>query len=263
MQLLHGRRGLVVGIANERSMAHGIAKAAAEAGARLALTYQDERLATRVREIGSTLPAEHVLPCDVTRDSDITTLATALTTKWGGLDFLVHAVASAKREELGGRFVDTSRDGFAMALDVSVYSLVALVRAVEPLLSPGASILTLTYYGGEKVVPNYNVMGVAKAALDAAVRYLAADLGPKGVRVNALSPGPVKTLSAAAIPGLRAMLAFTEQVAPLRRNIGIEDVGRAALFLLSDLSSATTGEVVHVDAGYHLLGAPALTEPSR
>ncbi|MBI3178942.1 MAG: SDR family oxidoreductase, partial [Deltaproteobacteria bacterium] len=201
--------------------------------------------------------AERILPCDLGRDAEIAALASAVQ-EWGKLDFVVHAVASAKREELQGRFVDTSRDGFALALEVSVYSLVALVRALEPSLAPGASVLTLTYYGGEKAVPNYNIMGVAKAALDASVRYLAADLGPKGIRVNALSPGPVKTLSAAGIPGLRDMLGFVEQVAPLRRNITIDDVGRAALFLLSDLGGATTGEVVHVDAGYHILGAPAL-----
>lgn len=258
MPLLEGRRGLVVGIANERSIAYGIARAAAREGAELAVTCQDERLARRVEPIAERLDADLVRICDLTSEEDVANLAATLRARWGRLDFVVHAVAYANRDELDGRFLDTSRNGFAMALDVSVYSLVSLVRALEPLLSAAgaASVLTLSYYGSEKAVPSYNVMGVAKAALEAAVRYLAVDLGRSGVRVNAISAGAIKTLSAAGIRGLREMLAHVADQSPLRRNVDIDDVGRAALWALSDLSSGTTGEVLHVDAGYNILGAP-------
>jgi enoyl-[acyl-carrier protein] reductase I len=256
--LLSGRRGLIVGIANRRSLAYGIAKAARLEGAELAMSYQDERLSAWAQEIAAELEASVLMPCELGRDAEIAALAGRLAEQWGRLDFLVHAVAHAKREELSGRFVDTSRDGFASAMDVSVYSLVALTRALEPLLAKGLgpSVLTLSYFGAEKVVGNYNVMGVAKAGLESAVRYLAADLGPLGIRVNALSPGPVRTLSAKGVSGLHRMLATVEANAPLRRNIGIDEVGSAALFALSDLSRAVTGEVLHVDAGYNILGAP-------
>jgi enoyl-[acyl-carrier protein] reductase I len=256
MSLLAGTRGLVVGIANERSLAWGIAKAAREQGATLAITYQNDKLEKRVTPLAAQVQAPIVLPCELTSDADVARLAEALTREWGSLDFVVHAVATAKREELQGRFVDTTREGFAMALDVSVYSLVALARACEPLLvhsEHAPSLLTLSYLGAEKVVPNYNVMGVAKAALESTVRYLAADLGPRGVRVNAISAGPVRTLSAAGISGLRDMLACVEAQAPLRRNIDIDDVGRAAVPLLSALGRGVTGEIVHVDSGFHVL----------
>ena len=259
MDLLSGRRGLVVGVANARSLATAIARAARHAGAEVALTYQDDRFAEATRVIGTELASPLVVPCDVGRDADIEALATRVQDTWGRLDFLVHAVAVAKREELEGAFLGTTRAGFALALDVSVYSLIALTRALAPLLERGEgspSVLTLTYLGAERVVPNYNVMGVAKAALEAAVRYLAADLGPRGVRVNALSPGPVRTLSAAGVRGLRTMLGHVERTAPLRRTISADEVGAAALFALSSLGSGVTGEIVHVDGGYNTLAAP-------
>jgi enoyl-[acyl-carrier protein] reductase I len=251
--LLAGKSGLIVGIANERSLAYGIAKAARAQGAELYLTYQNERLESRVEAIAGELSA-HLLPaCDLTDDAQLARLGESL--RDASLDFVVHAVAHAKREELEGHFVDTSREGFALALDVSVYSLVALVRTLLPRLNLGASVLTLSYYGAEKVIPHYNVMGVAKAALEATVRYLAFDLGPRAIRVNALSPGPVKTLSAAGVSGLRQMLKHVEKTAPLGRNIALDEVGEAAVFLLSPMARAVTGEVMYVDAGYHTLGA--------
>ena len=262
-ELLAGRRGLVVGVANERSLAYGIARAARQHGAEVVLTHQNERLREPVSKIATELGAAAVLPCDVAEDAQIAALMTDLQGRWGRLDFVVHAVAAARREELDGRFVDTSRAGFAMALDVSVYSLLALARAAEPLLRQGThpSILTLSYYAAEKAMPHYNVMGVAKAALESAVRYLALDLGPQRIRVNALSPGPVRTLSAAGVKGLRKMLAHVEQHAPLHRNVTLEDVGDAALGLLSHLGRSVTGEIVHVDGGYHVLGAPGVDGP--
>jgi enoyl-[acyl-carrier protein] reductase I len=258
MGLLEGRRGLVVGVANNRSIAYGIARAARAEGAQLALTYQGEALKKRVEPIAAELGCDFVRPCDLQDEAQLTSVAAELGEHWGSLDFLVHAVATAKREELDGRYLDTSRDGFGLAMDVSVYSLVSLTRALEPLLlkaEGGASILTLSYYGSEKAVPHYNVMGVAKAALEASVRYLATDLGRNNIRVNALSAGPIKTLSAAGIKGLRSMLGHVETHAPLGRNVDIDDVGRAALYFLSDLGRATTGEVLHVDAGYHSIVA--------
>ena len=259
MGLLDGKRGLILGVANERSIAHGIAKAAVAAGAEVALTYQNERLKSRVESIAETLGAQLVLPCDVTDEAALAKVAEAVTGAWGHLDFLVHAVAFADREDLTGRFVDTSRDGFRLAMDVSAFSLVALCRVLEPLLqkSQGSpSVVTLTYYGSEKAVPNYNVMGVAKAALEASVRYLASDLGPQGIRVNAISAGPIKTLSAAGVRGLRSMLGHVEKVSPLRRNVTVDDVGGCGVYLISDLSAGMTGEVVHLDAGYHAVGMP-------
>ena len=258
MAVLEGRRGLVVGIANERSIAYGIAKACVAQGAEVALTYQNERLAKRVEPIAEELGAVFVQPCDLMDPVQVEALNARLEQEWGSLDFLVHAVAFANREDLEGRFVDTSLAGFRTAMDVSVYTLVSLTRACEGLLAAsekGASVLTLSYYGSEKAVPNYNVMGVAKAALEASVRYLASELGPAGIRVNAVSAGPIKTLSAAGIKGMRGMLARSADVTPLRRTVTIDDVGGAAVFALSDLGSGMTGEVVHVDAGYHAVGA--------
>lgn len=260
MSLLQGRRGLIVGIANTRSIAYGIAQAANVQGAELILTYQNERLKSSVEQIGTQLNATLVTACDVTDADQITALRQTIEQKWGHLDFVVHAVAFAEREDLAGRFVQTTRAGFSKALDVSVYSLLALAQALEPLLERGhcPSLLTLTYLGASHAMPNYNVMGVAKAALEASVRYLAADMGPKGIRINALSAGPVRTLSASGVRGLRAMLAHTEQSSPLRRNVDLEDLGKAAVFALSDLASGMTGEIFHVDAGYHCVAAPGV-----
>ncbi len=256
MGLLSGARGLIVGIANERSLAYGIAKACRAEGAELAVTYQNELMKKRVEPIAHELDAFLTAPCDLSNDIEISSVVAVA----GQLDFVVHAVASAKREELTGRFVDTSRDGFAMAMDISVYSLITLARAVAPVLAQSKrnpSILTLSYIGSQVVVPSYNVMGVAKAALESSVRYLAADLGPSGVRVNALSAGPVRTLSAAGVRGLREMISCVEREAPLRRSIDIDDVGRAALAPLSAIGSGITGDVIYVDSGYHVLGGGA------
>lgn len=253
--LLQGKTGVIVGVANKRSIAWGIAQSAAREGARLVFTYQGERLKENVEELAQPLAGSLILPLDVTKDEDIQALGETLKREVGTVDFLVHAVAFAKREELDGHFVDTSRDGYLLAQNVSAYSLIALSRAVLPLMEGrDGSILTLSYLGGERVIPNYNVMGVAKAALDMSVRYLAADLGPKGIRVNGISAGPVKTLAAAGIHGFSKMLAQYQAVAPLRRNVSQEEIGDAAVFLLSSLSRAITGEVLHVDAGYHVVG---------
>jgi len=253
--LLQGKRGLIVGVANKRSLAWGIAQSAAREGARLALTYQGERLEENVRKLGGELENPVILPLDVTRDEELDALVPALQEQLGGLDFAVHAVAFALREELDGEFAQTSREGYRIANDVSSYSLTALTRRVETLMSGGGSILTLTYLGGERVVPNYNVMGVAKAALEMSVRYLAADLGPKGIRVNAISAGPVKTLASSGVHGISRMLEHHRTFAPLRRNTDQAEVGDAAAFLLSDLARGITGEILYVDCGYHVLGS--------
>jgi enoyl-[acyl-carrier protein] reductase I len=253
--LLQGKRGLVVGVANKRSLAWGIAQSAAREGARLALTYQGERLEENVRKLGGELENPVILPLDVTRDEELDALVPALQEQLGGLDFAVHAVAFALREELDGEFAQTSREGYRIAQDVSSYSLTALTRRVAPLMSGGGSILTLTYLGGERVVPNYNVMGVAKAALEMSVRYLASDLGPKGIRVNAISAGPVKTLASSGVHGISRMLEHHRTFAPLRRNTDQSEVGDAAAFLLSDLARGITGEILYVDSGYHVLGS--------
>jgi enoyl-[acyl-carrier protein] reductase I len=257
--LLEGRHGLVLGIANKRSLAWGIAQAAHRAGARLAVTYQGERLQENVTELAAQLRDPLVLPCDVTRDEDVAALAGKVKEGFGSLDFVVHAVAFALREELDGEFVNTSREGYRVAQDVSSYSLTALARATAPLMEGrGGSIVTLSYLGGERVVPHYNVMGVAKAALEMSVRYLAADLGPKGIRVNAISAGPVKTLAASGVHGLSKMLEYHRTHAPLRKTTDQDEVGDAALFLLSSLSRGITGEVIHVDGGFHVMGMAAL-----
>jgi enoyl-[acyl-carrier protein] reductase I len=255
---LEGKRGLIVGVANKRSLAWGIAKSVAREGARLALTYQDERLESNVRKLASELDTPLVVPCDVTDDGQLDSVAEALREHMGGVDFLVHAVAFALREELDGQFVDTSREGFRVAHDISAYSLTALARRLAPLMPApedgGGSVVTLSYLGGERVVPNYNVMGVAKAALEMSVRYLAADLGPRGVRVNAISAGPVKTLAASGVQGIGKMLAFHRANAPLRKNTEQEEVGDTAAFLVSSLARGITGEVIYVDGGFHVLG---------
>lgn len=256
MTLLEGKKALVLGVANKYSIAWGITQQLHEHGAEVGISYAMDRLEKRVLPLAESIGADFVEKCDVTRDEEIATLFEKARERFGELDILIHAIAFAQQEDLMGRFVDTSREGFATALDISAYSLVAVTRAALPVMRPGSSVLTMTYYGAEKVVPNYNVMGVAKAALEASVRYLAADLGPEGIRVNAISAGPIKTLSAAGVSGIRKMLRYTEERAPLRRNVDQEEVGRTALWLCSDLGSGVTGEVVYVDAGYHILGMP-------
>ena len=256
MGLLDGRNALVFGVANDHSIAWGIAKALHAEGASVGFSSIESLIERRVRPLAESIGSTFIEPCDVQSDEDIERVFA----RWGEttdhLDILVHALAFAKREDLDGGFVDTSRDGFALAMDVSAYSLVALARGARPYLRPGSSVLTLTYYGAEKVVSNYNVMGVAKAALEASVRYLAADLGPDGIRVNAISAGPIRTLAAAGIAGFKKMYSAFDDVAPLRTNISIEDVGKTAVYLGSDLSSAVTGEVIYVDGGFNIVGVP-------
>ncbi len=255
MGLLDGRKGLVFGVANERSIAWAIARALHNEGAELAFTYQNQTLESRVRPLAEGIGSEIIIPCDVTKDDDIDRAFDTIGERWGSLDILIHSVAFANKEELKGLYVDTSRQGFHLAMDVSVYSLVGISkRALNLMEGNGGSIMTMTYYGSEKVVPNYNVMGVAKAALEASVRYLAADLGGKGIRVNAISAGPIKTLAAMGIAGFREMLQLVEKKAPLKRNVTQDDVARTAVYLCSELSSGVTGEVIYVDAGYHIIG---------
>jgi enoyl-[acyl-carrier protein] reductase I len=253
--LMQGRRGLIMGLANDRSLAWGIARKLAEHGAELAFSYQGEALAKRVIPLAAQLGSDFTFPCDVADMASIDAAFATLARRWDSLDFLVHAIGFSDKNELRGRFIDTSLENFLLTMKVSAYSLVAVTkRAAAMMPARGGSILTLTYYGAEKVVPHYNVMGVAKAALEASVRYLANDLGPQSIRVNAISAGPVKTLAASGIGDFRYILKWNELNSPLRRNITIEDVGGAALYLLSDLAAGVTGEVHHVDAGYHLIG---------
>jgi enoyl-[acyl-carrier protein] reductase I len=256
MGLLDGRKALVFGVANDHSIAWGIARAFHDEGAEVGFSSVESLLERRVRPLAESIGSTFVEPCDVQSDEQIGVVFDKWRTTNGDLDILVHALAFARKEDLEGAFVDTSRDGFALALDVSAYSLVALARAARPLLRPGSSVITLTYYGAEKVVANYNVMGVAKAALEASVRYLAADLGPAGIRVNAISAGPVRTLAAAGIAGFKRMYGSFAETAPLRANITPDDVGRSAVYLASDLSTAVTGEVLYVDGGFNVLGVP-------
>jgi len=256
MGLLDGRNALIFGVANDHSIAWGIARALHDEGATVGFSSVESLIEKRVRPLATSIGSTFVEPCDVQDDEQIRAVFGKWRDQHDTLDILVHALAFAKREDLDGSFVDTSREGFALALDVSAYSLVALAREARPLLRPGSSIMTLTYYGAEKVVANYNVMGVAKAALEASVRYLAADLGPSGIRVNAISAGPVRTLAAAGISGFKRMYGSFADVAPLRANITPEDVGRSAVYLASDLSSAVTGEVLYVDGGFNVVGVP-------
>ncbi len=258
--LLKDKKGLIVGVANKHSIAWAIAQAAAQAGAHLLFNYQNERLRENVEELVNTVPGAKAFPCDVGDDAQIDALMTRVGEEFGRLDFLVHSVAFAPREELTGQFVNTTRQGFATALNVSTYSLVALTRAAVPLMTGGGSVVTLTYLGSERVVPHYNVMGVAKAALEATVRYLAYDLGPKNIRVNAISAGPIKTLAARGVSGISKMVDHHREVAPLRRATEQAEVGDTALFLVSPLSRGITGEVIYVDGGYHILGSLAALE---
>ena len=256
MGLLDGRNALVFGVANDHSLAWGIAKVFHDEGAEVGFSSVESLIDRRVRPLADSIGSTFVEPCDVGDDAQISRVFDRWTETHDRLDILVHALAFAKREELDGAFTDTSREGFALALDISAYSLIGLTRAARPLLRRGSSILTLTYYGSEKVVANYNVMGVAKAALEASVRYLAADLGPDGVRVNAISAGPVRTLAAAGIAGFKDMYRGFTDIAPLRANITPEDVGRTAVYFASDLSNAVTGEVLYVDGGFSIVGVP-------
>jgi enoyl-[acyl-carrier protein] reductase I len=254
MGLMEGKKGLILGVANDHSIAWGIAQALHREGAQLGFTYVGEALERRVRPLAESVGAALIEPCDVNRDEEIDALMARARETFGQIDFLVHAVAFANKDELSGSFLRTTRAGFLLAMEVSVYSLTAVVKAAEPLLAPGASILTLTYHGAQKVIANYNVMGVAKAALEASVRYLAADLGPRGVRVNAISAGPIRTLAASGIAGFRTLHKSFADQAPLRRNVTTADVGNAALWLCSDLSGAVTGEIMYVDAGFNIMG---------
>jgi enoyl-[acyl-carrier protein] reductase I len=256
--LLEGKTGLILGIANKRSLAWGIAQSVAREGARLAVTYQGERLEENVRDLAAGLDRPLIVPCDVSKDEDLEALAASVKKEFGGLDFVVHAVAYALREELDGEFLNTSREGYRIAQDISSYSLTAVVRRTAPLMEGrGGSVVTLSYLGGERVVPHYNVMGVAKAALECSVRYLAADLGPKGIRVNAISAGPIKTIASSGVHGISRMLEYHRNNAPLRKNTEQEEVGDAALFLVSRLSRGITGELLHVDGGFHVMGMAA------
>ena len=259
--LMQGKRGLIMGLANDKSIAWGIAQAVAGQGAELAFSYQGEALKKRVEPLAESLGQPRLYECDVASDESIDALFAALKAEWGQLDFLVHAIGFADKNELRGRYVDTSRAGFALAMDISVYSFTAVCQRAAAMMEPGGSLLTLTYYGAEKVMPHYNVMGVAKAGLEASVKYLAEDLGKDGIRVNAISAGPVKTLAASGIGDFRYIMKWNELNSPLRRNVTQEEVGKAALYLLSDLGSGTTGENLHVDAGYHAVGMKAIEAP--
>ena len=253
-KLMAGKLGIVFGVANNRSIAWGITKACRDQGAEIALTYQGDAIKKRVEPLAAEISSKLVLPCDVTDEASVEAVFKALADSWGAIDFLVHAVAFSDKEELDGRYVDTSKDNFTQTLLVSCYSFTALAKRAEALMPNGGSLLSLSYYGAEKVMPHYNVMGVAKAALEASVRYLAADLGKENIRVNAISAGPIKTLAASGIADFRYILKWNEYNSPLRRTVSIEDVGGGALYLLSDLGRGVTGEILHIDAGYHVVG---------
>ncbi|HKA64114.1 MAG TPA: enoyl-ACP reductase FabI [Methyloceanibacter sp.] len=253
-KLMAGKRGVVFGVANNRSIAWGITKGCRDHGAEIALTYQGDAIKKRVEPLAAGIGSKLVLPCDVTDEASVEAVFKALADSWGSIDFLVHAVAFSDKEELDGRYVDTSKDNFTQTLLVSCYSFTALAKRAEKLMPNGGALLTLSYYGAEKVMPHYNVMGVAKAALEASVRYLAADLGKENIRVNAISAGPIKTLAASGIADFRYILKWNEYNSPLRRTVSIEDVGAGALYLLSDLGRGVTGEILHIDAGYHVVG---------
>jgi enoyl-[acyl-carrier protein] reductase I len=264
--LMAGKKGLIMGVANDKSIAWAIAKAAHEAGAELAFTYQGDALHKRVKPLAESVGSDLVLPCDVTDEASMDAVFAELEKTWGKLDFVLHGIAWADKDQLKGRYVDTTLDNFTRSLQISCFSFTDVCRRAEPLMTDGGSLVTLTYYGAERVMPHYNVMGVAKAALEASVRYLATDLGEKNIRINALSAGPIKTLAASGIGDFRQILRWNELNAPLRRNVSLDDVGKSGLYLLSDLSSGVTGENLHVDCGYHTVGmlepdsAPQLAE---
>ena len=258
---MKGKRGLIMGLANDRSLAWGIAKSLADAGAELAFSYQGESLEKRVRPLADQLGSDLLIDCDVSSMQALDTAFAQLKERWETLDFVVHAIGFSDKNELRGKFVDTSLDNFLMTMNISVYSFIAVTQRARAMMKPGGSLLTLTYYGAEKVIPHYNVMGAAKAALEASVKYLAMDLGPEGIRVNGISAGPIKTLAASGIGDFRYILKWNEYNSPLRRNVTIEDVGGGALYLLSDLASGVTGEIHHVDAGYNVVGMKAEDAP--
>ena len=252
--LMAGKRGLVLGVANNHSIAWGIARTLSSHGATMAFTYQSDAIAKRVRPLADELGSDIVMPCDVSNADDIAAVFKRIKDEWGQLDFLVHAIAFSDRAELNGRFLDTSRANFAQTMEISCYSFTALARAAVPLMPEGGSMITLTYDGSQRVMPNYNVMGVAKAALEASTKYLAADLGKRGIRVNAISAGPMRTLSGAAVGNARFVYKWQGENSPMRKNISLDDVGGAALFLLSDLGGGATGEIMHIDNGYNIIG---------
>ncbi|MEQ9144208.1 MAG: enoyl-ACP reductase FabI [Parvibaculaceae bacterium] len=259
--LMSGKKGLIMGVANNRSIAWGIAKVCAEHGADIAFTYQGDALKKRVGPLAESIGSDTVLPCDVTDEASMDAVFDTLKEKWGKLDFLVHAIAYADKTSLDGRYINTTTEQFTNSMAVSCHSLVSVARRAEPLMTDGGSIATLTYYGAEKVIPHYNVMGVAKAALEASVRYLSVDLGRNNIRINAISAGPIKTLAASGIGDFRYILKWNELNAPMKRTVTIEEVGKTGLYLLSDLGSGVTGEVHHVDAGYHVVGMKAEDAP--
>ena len=259
--VMAGKKGLIMGVANERSIAWGIAKKVAEQGADLAFTFQGDALQKRVTPLAASLGSSLVLPCDVTDEASVDAVFSELQSRWGKLDFVLHAIAYSDKEELKGQYVDTTRDNFERTMDISVYSFTEITRKATAMMNDGGSLLTLTYYGAERVMPHYNVMGVAKAALEASVRYLAVDLGGRNIRVNGLSAGPMKTLAASGIGDFRYILKWNEYNSPLKRNVTLDDVGGAGLYLLSDLSSGVTGETHHVDCGYHVVGMKAVDAP--
>lgn len=259
--LMAGKRGLIMGVANDRSLAWSISKSLHAQGAEMAFTYQGDALLKRVTPLAASIGSDLVLPCDVTDEASIDAVFATLKSKWGGLDFLVHAIAYSDKEELKGKYVDTTANNFAQTMVISCYSFTAICQRAQKLMKDGGSLVTLTYAGAERVMPHYNVMGVAKAALEASVRYLSEDLGPEGIRVNAISAGPMKTLAASGIGDFRYILKWNEYNSPLRRNVTAEDVGGAGLYLLSDLSSGVTGEIHHVDCGYNIIGMKAVDAP--
>ncbi len=259
--LMQGKRGLIMGVANSKSIAWGISKALANQGAELAFTYQGEALEKRIKPLAASVNSEIVIPCDVTDEASMDAVFAEIEQKWGKIDFIVHAIAFSDKNELTGKYVDTTAKNFCNTMNISCYSFTAVAKRAYPLMKEGGSMLTLSYYGAEKVMPHYNVMGVAKAALEASVQYLAADLGEYGVRVNAISAGPIKTLAAAGIGDFRYILKWNENNAPLKRNTTLDDVGGAALYLLSDLGAGTTGENLHVDSGYHVVGMKRVDAP--
>lgn len=259
--LMQGKRGVIMGVANNRSIAWGIAKACADAGAEIAFTWQGDALKKRVEPLAAEIGAFMAGDCDVTDMASIDAVFEAVENHWGKIDFLVHAIAYSDKEELTGRYVDTTRENFLKSMDISVYSFTAIAQRADRIMNDGGSMVTLTYYGAEKVMPNYNVMGVAKAALEASVRYMAVDLGGRGIRVNAISAGPIKTLAASGIGDFRYILKWNEYNAPLKRNVSLDEVGRSGLYLLSDLSTGVTGEVHHCDSGYHTIGMKSVDAP--
>ncbi|MFQ3307235.1 MAG: enoyl-[acyl-carrier protein] reductase I [Candidatus Midichloriaceae bacterium] len=255
-KVLEGKVGLIMGLANDRSIAWGISKFCNEHGAKLIISYQNDIFEKRVKPLAYELDSSLLVKCDIQDESSVDNAFDLIKEKYGKIDFLVHAVAFSDKNELKGRYVDTSKANFLNTLDVSCYSFVHVAKKASEIMNENGSLLTLTYYGAEKVIPNYNVMGVAKAALEASVKYIACDLGEKGIRVNAISAGPIKTLAASGIGDFRSMLKFNEENSPLKKNVSIEDVGKSAVYLLSDLSSGVTGEILHVDSGYNILGSP-------